>query len=97
MKSKKRWFNCFDTDRKRGNFFVILGIVLYIVFHALIKKEFSLLYGIPGFILFMGIMYWFTTPEQRKLSGMFKIALFALFCIYLFFLFIEFFGKFVYG
>jgi len=88
MKGKIRWF---DTDRKKGNLFAILGIVLYIVFYALIEKRFSFVYGIPGFILFMGIMYWFTTPEQRKLSVMFRIALIGLFCIYLFFLFVEFF------
>ena len=61
----KSWFN---TDRKKGSFCFIVGLLLIVIIYLLTGKTISALYLIPGLFGLLTYIFWFTKPSERKIT-----------------------------
>jgi len=62
------------TDKQKGWLLIGIGAIGYLIVWLLIRKRFSLMYGIPAIPLIWGHILLTTEPWERQARPVFKVV-----------------------
>jgi hypothetical protein len=62
------------TDKQKGWLLIGIGAIGYLIVWLLIRKRFSLMYGIPAIPLIWGRILLATEPWERQARPVFKVV-----------------------
>jgi len=62
------------TDKQKGWLLIGIGAIGYLIVWLLIRKRFSLMYGIPAIPLIWGRILLTTEPWERQARPVFKVV-----------------------